>query len=302
MHELIGLDEPRLNKRTQALIDVANGIIADYQVQGYTLTLRQLYYQFVSRNILPNTERSYDMLGRAVTTGRMAGLIDWEAIEDRTRGVEELAHFDSPRDAVERIRKAYRINMWANQPTAVEVWIEKEALAGVIERTCRGFDVPYLACRGYLSASEAWRCYRRIRERAENDIETIVLHLGDHDPSGVDMTRDNRERLLNFLTYGELGYARLDKFVSVERIALNMEQVKKYNPPPNPAKLTDSRAADYVARYGNSSWELDALEPKVITKLVEKHIRAHIDVDKWAERVAQLKAEEAKLDDVIATL
>jgi hypothetical protein len=211
--------EKNFRNDTLDIIGQANQIIADYAAQGFSLTLRQLYYQFVARDLIPNTERSYKRLGGIINDGRLAGLIDWNAIEDRTRNLQRNPHWDSPADVIEAARQSYGIDMWANQPKRVEVWIEKEALAGVITRVCNDLDVPYFACRGYVSQSEQWRAGMRCRtnyNRASQD--TVVLHLADHDPSGIDMTRDNQERLSMLAGYRGAP--------TVERIALNMDQIR----------------------------------------------------------------------------
>jgi hypothetical protein len=281
-------------------IEQANEIIAAYEAQGFTLTLRQLYYQFVARGMIENSQKSYKTLGSIINDGRLAGLIDWEAIEDRTRGVERNSHFDSPKEGIEALRAQYRISMWDNQPERVEVWVEKEALVGVVQPTCRKLDVPYLACRGYVSQSEQWRAYRRILERfEEGEQRTTILHFGDHDPSGIDMTRDNLDRLSLFI--GSRGH-HIDDVIEVRRLALNMEQVRKYNPPPNPAKSTDSRFAGYLSKFGDESWELDALEPKVIAELIRRNVVELRDPALWAEKEEQHAAELATLDEIIEGL
>ena len=306
--ETIGEEDRKLKKSTLWLIHHANEIIDEYQTQGLTLTLRQLYYQFIARGItdhkgvvLPNSQHTYSKIGNAISTGRMAGYIDWEAIEDRTRGVEIRSRWSSPRSILESAHASYHIDMWANQPERVEVWIEKEALVGVIETVCRQWDTPYLACRGYLSQSESWRAYHRIRGYAEEEVSTTILHFGDHDPSGIDMTRDNRDRLEQFLNYGDARFP-LGDFVTVKRLALTMDQVRQYNPPENPAKMTDSRFAGYESKYGDKSWELDALEPKVLHDLIEENIQQHIDSKLWNQRLAQLKEEKAVLAKFIEQL
>lgn len=291
------------------IIRQANSIIAQYQAQGFVLTLRQLYYQFVARDLLPNTMQSYKRLGSIINDGRLAGMIDWEMIEDRTRGIEVRSRFLSPRSGIEALRNQYHIDMWENQPRRVEVWIEKEALVGVIESICRQWDVPYLACRGYVSQSEQWRAYRRIESYySEANQKTIVLHFGDHDPSGIDMTRDNGSRLALFLN-SSMGIEfdpeealEEHEAYEVHRLALNWDQIEQYKPPPNPAKMTDSRFEGYAAKYGDQSWELDALEPKVITDLIRENIRSHIDPDLWDTKLAQLKAEKETLTKIIEGL
>jgi hypothetical protein len=163
----------------------------------------------------------------------------------------------------------YRTDKWADQACHVEVWIEKEALTGVIAGICRELEVPYFACRGYVSQSEVWRAAKRFEKM---DKPAIVIHLGDHDPSGIDMTRDNLDRLELLSNYAD---------VTVRRIALNMDQIDLYDPPPNPTKLTDSRAGSYLAQFGNSSWELDALEPTVIRDLIRENVLEFRDEKVW---------------------
>lgn len=260
------------------LIETANQIIADYSAQGYTLSLRQLYYQFVARAIIPNSERSYKNLGGVVNDGRMAGLIDWNAIEDRGRGIRPTYVQEDERECVNGLEYHLSLDFWQRQNTYVEVWVEKDALTSVIERPCGRWRVPYMPCKGYLSQSEAWRSGRRMKRKAELGIRCVVIHLGDHDPSGIDMSRDNSERLQLFSDFGG---------VELRRIALNMDQVEQYQPPENPAKVTDSRAVDYISRFGESSWELDALEPQVLDKLIGDEIQTLIDQDIWDETEAE---------------
>lgn len=281
------------NFRQKALdiIAQANTIIADYQGQGFNLTLRQLYYQFVAKALIPNTERSYKNLGQTINDGRLAGLIDWNAIEDRTRNLVAWRHYESPEHAIRSVLDSYDIDMWSNQEMRVEVWIEKEALVGVISGVCGELDVPYFACRGYVSQSEQWRAGRRMKRDGRN---TVMIHLGDHDPSGMDMTRDNDDRLRMFANYNGR--------VEVRRIALNMNQINEYNPPPNPAKFSDSRFAQYVAEYGDESWELDALEPAVLTQLIQDEVDSIRDMDLWAERVEQLDDDKRILGGIVDKL
>ncbi len=265
----------------------ANAIIADYQAQGFRLTLRQLYYQFVSRDLMPNSQRSYKQLGDVVNDGRLAGLIDWNAIEDRTRNLQSNSHWNSPSEIVEACARQFRVDLWERQQNYCEVWIEKDALVGVIEGICTKLDVPYFACRGYTSQSEMWSASQRIIRQEDDGKETFIIHLGDHDPSGIDMTRDIQDRLELF-----------ESNVKVRRIALNFDQIEQYDPPPNPAKATDSRFEEYQALHGDESWELDALEPKVIVGLVEDAITDLIDQDVWDEAVERQKIAREQLTDV----
>lgn len=265
--------EKTFRPHTLELLRQANAVVRDYQAQGFSLTLRQLYYQLVARGLIPNTQAMYKRLGNSIADGRNAGLIDWEAIEDRTRELRTNAHWSAPGDILRAALDSYRIDRWSNQPQRPEIWVEKDAIVGVIAGVCEELDVSYFSCRGYTSASEIWRAGLRARRFRRAGQDPIVLHFGDHDPSGIDMTRDIAERL-------EL-YA--EEPVTVDRIALNMDQIDLYNPPPNPAKLTDSRANGYFVTYGYDSWELDALEPAVIVELIRDNVLLLRDEDLWRE-------------------
>lgn len=271
------------------MIGQANKIIEEYEPKGLMLTLRQLYYQFVARALLSNTEQSYSRLGSVLNRARLAGLISWTAIEDRTRGLRGLSYYDDPATAVKDVRLRYKRDLWATQPFRPEVWIEKVALEGVIEGICGEMRVDFFACRGYNSQSEAWRAGRRFARYVQNGQRPIVFHLGDHDPSGIDMTRDNADRLRMFAGVP----------VQVVRLALNMAQIEQYGPPPNPTKLTDSRAASYIETYGDESWELDALDPAVLRELIRDAVWKLRDEQKWDEALAEEAEDLRFLDDVI---
>lgn len=267
------------------IIEQANEIIETYMGQGYTLTLRQLYYQFVSRNLIPNTMKSYKRLGVIISDARLAGLIDWDAIEDRTRNLETQGHWNDPAHIILSAARGYAIDKWQTQPYRVEIWIEKEALAGVFDRVAKKMDVPYFCCRGYTSQSEMRGAAQRLLWYRQNNQTPVILHFGDHDPSGIDMTRDIIDRM--------------DLFglpMEVKRLALNMDQVELYEPPPNPAKQTDSRYAGYIREFGNESWELDALEPQVLSKLAADQIANIRDEEAWREALEKETEERTLLN------
>jgi len=279
----------RFEKESLTRIEQANAIIREYANAGYTLTLRQLFYQFVSRDLLPNTTKSYKNLGILLNNARMAGMVDWEAMEDRTRNLRTVSTWDSPADIVYACSTQFRIDLWADQPVHVNCFVEKDALLGVLEAACDPMQIPYFSCRGYSSASELWSAAMRYVRLIANDKRVVILHLGDHDPSGVDMTRDIEERIRLMIEH-HLG--EVDDLFNVRRIALNMSQIEEYNPPPNPAKLTDTRAPAYIEEHGESSWELDALAPDVLTQLIEDTAGEYIDDDKW--EAAEARQVEAR--------
>lgn len=278
----------RLNAKSLALVNTCNSIIAEYVAQGFTLTLRQLYYQLVSRDVIPNRQQEYKRLGSIVNDARLAGLIDWKAIEDRTRNLRSLSHWTSPSEIVQTCAEQFWMDHWDGQPYRVECWIEKDALVGVIEGVCSEFDVPFFSCRGYTSQSEMWGAAIRLKHYLQQGQMPVILHLGDHDPSGKDMTRDIQERLRLFT----------GQDIDVRWLALNMDQIKRYRPPPNPAKLTDSRAAGYIQEFGNDSWELDALEPRVIAGLIRDNVRRLLDPKLWKATQAKVSVGRKALADI----
>jgi hypothetical protein len=291
----IEYEEKNFNGSTLEIIRQAEQIVTEYEGQGFQLTLRQLYYQFVARGILENTERNYKRLGNIVSDARRAGLIDWDSIVDRTRHLRKLSSWSSPKSILETARDSFHRDLWENQERRIEVWIEKDALIGVIEKVCQTNDVPFFSCRGYVSDSEMWVAAMRILSRQDKDgQETIVLHLGDHDPSGLDMSRDIEERLRLF-TQG-------NSFISVNRIALTMNQIEELKPPPNPAKITDSRFKGYQDKYGDDSYELDALEPKYLSNLIQGKIDEIKDAELWQEANEQQERERKVLADLIEKL
>lgn len=266
-------------------IAMAKKIILDYAGQGFELTLRQLYYQFVARDLIPNSQREYKNLGSIINDARLAGDLPWDAIVDRTRSLRANSHWTSPASIMQGAARSYAIDKWEGQPTRIEVWIEKDALVGVISDVCDLLDVPYFSCRGYTSQSEMWNAAQRlIGYEQDGGQETVILHLGDHDPSGIDMTRDIQDRLRLFGAETE-----------VRRIALNRDQIDRYDPPPNPAKTTDARAADYVAEHGPNSWELDALEPRVLIDLVREEVFGERDRAFWDEKIEEEDEDRKRL-------
>lgn len=287
----IAYEAKRFRDDTMEIIDQAREICELYRAEGYELTLRQLYYQFVARAILPNSDKSYKRLGSIVNDARVAGYLDWDFISDRTRNLRRTATWGSPSQIISASAEQFKRDVWeiSGQSARPEVWVEKDALVDVIARAAEPLFTPYFSCRGYVSQSEMWRAGRRMRDHMRRGFEPVVFHLGDHDPSGIDMSRDIEDRLSLFA----------DAPVQVHRIALTMTQIRQYAPPPNPAKLTDSRGSDYVARYGSQSWELDALEPKVLVDLITEHVRSQIDDQvSWGQVLDEDQSTRERMTDV----
>ncbi|MEQ9905039.1 hypothetical protein [Pectobacterium aroidearum] len=274
-----------------SMVNTIDDIVTEYQEQGYRLTTRQVYYQLVARGMIENTLQSYKRVASLINEAKLAGLLDWSGLEDRTRDFITRSHWTSPGEIIRASANQYHEDLWSNQSQRIFVIIEKEALVGVLESLCNRYDIPLLAARGYPSGSVLYDFAQshlipatRKRQRCH------ILHLGDHDPSGIDMTRDLTDRL-DMFTY-------TSALVSLERIALNMSQVEEINPPENPAKTTDSRFAQYIKKYGRSSWELDALQPRYLNQLVEEKISDRIDWDDWAKKESEINSRRSALQDV----
>ena len=256
------------------------------------LTLRQLYYQFVAGELLPdawadkktgstNNQGSYHKLGRIVKDARSSGNLPWNGIEDRTRPFHEYNSWETPADLVEYTSSTFTSAIWDDMPVYPEIWVEKEALSGIIEIPAKQFQIPWMAAKGYMSIDSKWRAAQRIIKRfEETGQDTVVIYLGDHDPSGIDMIRDIRDQLEVFIDGCEA-------LPQVLPIALTIEQINDHKLPPNPTKLTDSRAKDYLQKYGAESWELDALDPTYLVDLIRKSIRQYMPDYVWKKKIAE---------------
>lgn len=268
------------------MISQVISILNEMSAKGYTLTLRQLYYQLVSRDVIPNNLRSYKNLGSLVSDARQAGMIDWDHLEDRNRATKGVSHWDNPAQIVRAAYNSYRIDKWADQPWHVEVMVEKDALSGVLDPVCRQLDIKYTANKGYSSSSTMYEIGKRLQERYYGGKNVMIIYLGDHDPSGIDMTRDVMDRLRMYSSVEE---------IEVERVALNMDQIRRWDLPENPAKETDSRAAAYIAQFGSSSWELDAVRPEDIDELITDLVLGLRDETLWAAAVEKEERERKAL-------
>lgn len=276
------------------LVQQCNDVL-DGDLAGYRVTLRQLYYQLVSRNIIPNTLASYNRLSGIVTRARLAAMMDWDRVEDRGRRPQAHPEFADLAELTEAAIRSYRLPRWAEQSYYVELWVEKDALASVLLPLAYKYHITLMVNRGYSSASAMKAAADRFIAHSNTGQQCVLLYLGDHDPSGEDMVRDIDERLALFRA-----------LVDVRKVALTYEQVEEYQPPPNPAKFKDPRAAAYIAKYGTSSWEVDALHPGVLTEIIDIEVqqvldeelmdrvreREDYDVDRLRRAVAELTAKE----------
>lgn len=284
-----------INMRSDALalVSWADSVLTRYADQGYVMSLRQLYYVGVTENLYTNEEASYKRLGDIITNGRMAGLLDWNGIEDRGRRGHYQSYWDKTSDIIRSAADSFKINKWEKQPNHIEVVAEKSALEGILSPICDRFEVPFHANKGYSSASAMYVIGKRLQEREHAGKSIHVIALFDHDASGIDMSRDLQERLTTFSNGAK---------INLHRVALNIDQVSQYNLPENPAKLSDSRASSYIKQFGNYSWELDSLNPSVLTALVENEIASLRDEFQWSQDLDRENAMKEEIQDIAESL
>ena len=269
----------------QHSIDVLN----EYSTLGYAITLRQLYYQLVSRDLIPNQQSYYKRLGDVITKAREGGYVDWDAIVDRGRRPIMPPHWRNATELIQAAAQQFRLDRWVGQEHYVELWCEKDALSSILEPISRQYHVHMMANRGYSSATAMWQAAQRIQNASDRNQQPVIIYLGDLDPSGVDMTRDVQDRL-DLLSY--------QTPINVIRLALNFDQVQTHNPPPNPTKLTDSRAQGYIAIYGKDSWELDALNPQTLNQMVTEQIENLIDHNLYDQQLQREETIKAQLEQL----
>lgn len=262
--------EKNFRSDSLALITHCDEVIEEYLGQGLRLTLRQLYYQLVTKNIIKNEERSYKNLSNLVSDARLSGMLDWDAIEDRIRVPRIPSEWPNIQDLVDSALYSYRLPRWETQENYIELWVEKDALAGVLRPLAHQYHVSMMVNRGYSSQSAMYEASKRYLNQSDNKIFRVILYLGDFDPSGEDMVRDIEDRMRIFGCGDEF---------EVRKIALTLSQVKKYNPPPNPTKHSDPRSKEFIAKYGASSWEVDAINPKELSRIIKKEIELYIDAE-----------------------
>lgn len=275
---------------TLARIVQMNRILSEYKGR---VSVRQLYYRLVSAGLIPNEPQEYDKVQAILTNARYAGLIDWDAIEDRNREPLKARDWPTGRAALDETVEAFRLDRWLGQPFYVELWVEKAALAGVLAPIGNDYHVTLMVNRGYSSASAMKESAARViyhnkpTAAAPHGRRPVILYIGDHDPSGEDMVRDIRDRLLEF---------GCPSWLDVRKVALTMEQIEAHDPPlpPNPAKMKDVRAKGYVEKHGEFSWEVDSLPPPELDLLVRTTINAYIDkptMEKVIAREAIIKTQ-----------
>jgi len=285
--------EKKFGERAIDIIAKADGLCQDYLSQGFKLTVRQLYYQFVAKNWMKNTPQNYEAFATVISESREGGMLDWDAIEDRGRVTHSIPEYKSLKSYLQHLTEHFRLARWKQQQHYVEVMVEKQALEGVLAPVCEKWGVAFTANKGYSSVSSMYSRGKFIQSQRDVEGKDVhVLYLGDHDPSGLDMSRDVRDRLERYS----------DGPVDVVRLALNYDQVQRHQLPENPVKMDDSRAAAYREQFGDSSWELDALEPKTLIALVENGVKQFLDMSAWREMEQRQQQDQDLLQTIVEEL
>jgi hypothetical protein len=248
-----------MQHKTLRLIETAKEVLSAHR----PMTVRQVYYQLVSRQVIENSRSRYQAVSDALVTARKQGLVPWDWIEDRMRRERAVSMWPDLSDFAEDVRAAYRRDVWATQPGYVEVWLEKDALSGLFADALEPYGVTLNVGRGF----DGWSSIRNAALRYRRRKEVTVLYFGDFDPSGEDMVRSLGERLNYFGVYPAL-----------VKCALTRDDIERYNLPPDFAKKSDTRAKKFIARHGDISVELDALPMDVLESRLVREVEARMDL------------------------
>ncbi len=284
----------------ETLIEQITGVVDYYESIEIKLTNRQLYYQLVGKDYIPNFLEIYKRICVFLTDMRYLGLIDWDSIEDKARVARKPNDWSSISSIIRAATQQYRLPRWKDQEYYMEMYCEKEAGINVLEAVSQKYHMHFGFNKGYSSAAAMRILAQRIGEQIEeHNKKVIILYFGDHDPSGLDMVRDINERITEFLTEGD---DYIEPLFEVVPVALTMDQIKEYDLPPNPAKLTDPRAKWYVEKFGKISWELDAIDAIELRRLAADAIFEYLDLDKYDAWIKREKKEVKALSDFGKTL
>ncbi len=255
-----------MQEKSLELLAQVQIIIGSYD---FALTLRQIYYQLVAKQIIPNDQSAYRKLSRLCVMGRDEGILPEDAFVDRLREVDKPDSWTDLTEYMDTIKDSYRKDIWNEQATYIEIWTEKDALRGVIAPVTHHFDVSLLVVRGQVSRTAIYESYERYAEQIKTGKDCYLSYFGDFDPSGMCIYDSLVERLKSYGPYG--------LSISYERIALTPGQISAYELPQDPAKQSDPSYRKFVIEYGDNVVELDSLPPDALRDLIRDCIEAKID-------------------------
>jgi hypothetical protein len=270
------------NRSTKAELEQRREILWAIVEGGRPMTVRQVFYQATVRGIVEKAETGYSKVQTDLALMRRAGELPYDWLADNTRWQRKPITYSSVAAALQRTAEFYRKSLWDDADCYVEIWLEKDALAGVVLPITTQYDVPLMVARGYASLSFLHNAAECINELA---VPTYIYHLGDFDPSGVNAGEKIEETLREMARDAEIYF---------ERIAVTEEQIAAWDLPTRPTKSTDSRAK----HFGDVSVELDAIEPNRLRSIVSDAIEIHLP----QQQFEVLKAAEESERELIARL
>ena len=255
-------------------------LIHDWAEQNRPVTVRQIFYRLSTLDAVPKTENGYKAVGRLCTKMRREGEVPFEWFADNTRWQRKPRTYNSLQDALSNTAQTYRRALWQNQTGLVEIWCEKEALAGVIYEVTAEWDVPLMVVRGYPSLSFLYNAALELQNATVSGKHSHIFYLGDYDPSGLDIYRQIVDDLHGFAPEAQM---------TMERVAVRQEQIDQWDLPSRPTKKTDSRAKGFTGE----SVELDAITPDALRQIVSECIESVVDADELerTKHIEQLERE-----------
>jgi hypothetical protein len=244
------------------------------------MTVRQVFYQLVVRGVIEKSEKEYQgtvirLLGEMRLDGELP--FNWIVDESRRRRITET--YDNLTEAVDACAEFYRRSALREAPDYIEIWCEKDALAGLLWDVTSEYDVPLMVSRGMPSLTFLHGTFQEIYKAAQTGKHTFIYQLGDHDPSGVLIPRTIESRLNELCERSDCSGP------VIERVALTEEQIHEFNLPTRPTKREGNRHAH---SFEGESVELDALPPNERRNLVREVIERHIT----PEALATLRSAE----------
>jgi len=255
------------SKHNGVLIKQINSMFEAYAGQGYQITLRQLYYYLISKHKMGNTAAKYKALAKLVEDACLSGDIDWNWLQ-ASRRMSRGFFYKKPLDILQTCTQKFRVDPWAPQSSRVEVWVNKDNLLDTVKKMCAEYSVPVMSCQN-LSIAEMHNCAKRIVNNRENYQGTNIIYLSDHDPDGYSTHHKITKTMRLFChTYAT-------KF-SFEKAAISPGTVNRYNLIPAPGVVQD---AFYKKEYGELTWELEALPPSALHKIILSAIEKYLDRD-----------------------
>ena len=273
-------------KKQQKTLDLISAAKKILELQN-PMTLRQTYYQLVSRHVIENNKNEYQKLSNALVWARQQELIPWEWIEDRTRQPREVNMWSDLNDFFETVKKAYRRDVWETQDNYIVVWVEKDALSGIFQKITSKYGVTLVVGRGYNS----WSVKKELADTFERyePKEPVVLYFGDFDPSGEDIFRDLEKSFYFFQI----------SLKKIEKVSLTKEDIEKYNLPPDFAKKSDTRSKKFIAKNGDMAVELDALPADVLREKIKSSIEKYLDIEKFKIVLGEQSQEQYEIEEFL---